>query len=197
MRPQIVVCASGEGTNFEALVYASRNGELNADIAGLIVNRAGCGALERAKKLGIPARVLSLKSFPERPQWDQAMADQMSEWKADWVVLAGYLALIGPTVLSRYPARIVNSHPALLPRHGGPGMYGRAVHQAVLTAGDTETGVTVHLIDEHFDRGRIIKQERIPVLPGDSVESLEARVKSVEVRLYPKVLNDLVTKQST
>ena len=197
MRPRIVVCASGEGTNFESLVQATQNGELSADIAGLIVNRDRCGAIQRAERMGIPAAIISLKSFPNRPQWDQAMVTQLAAWKADWVVLAGYLALIGPQVLAAYPARIVNSHPALLPRHGGPGMYGLAVHQAVLTAGDKETGVTVHLIDEHFDQGRILKQERIPVLPGDSPESLEARVKAVEVRLYPKVLNDLVSFRFT
>ncbi len=194
---RIVVCASGEGTNFEAIVNASRAGELQAEVVGLLTNRTGIGALERAANLGIPARVISLKSFPNRPQWDQAMADQLTAWNADWVVLAGYLALVGPEVLSRFPARIVNSHPALLPRHGGPGMYGTAVHQAVLTAGDRETGVTVHLIDEHFDRGRILKQERIAVIPGESAQSLEARVKALEVRLYPKVLNDLVTGRLT
>lgn len=197
MRQRIVVCASGEGTNFESLVLASRNGELAADIVGLIVNRSDCGAIKRAEQMRIPTAILSLKSFPSRPQWDQAMATQLAAWKADWVVLAGYLALIGPQVLSAYPARIVNSHPALLPRHGGSGMYGLAVHRAVIAAGEKETGVTVHLIDEHFDQGRILKQERIPVLPGDSPESLEARVKAVEVRLYPKVLNDLVTFRLT
>lgn len=197
MSSRIVVCASGEGTNFEAIVNASRAGTLSAEVVGLITNRSDAGALERARRLRIPARVLSLKSFPSRPQWDQAMADQLTAWKADWVVLAGYLALIGPEVLSRFPARIVNSHPALLPRHGGPGMYGIKVHHAVLTAGDRESGVTVHLIDEHFDRGRILKQEKIAVLPEDTAQSLEARVKAVEVRLYPKVLNDLVTGRLT
>jgi phosphoribosylglycinamide formyltransferase-1 len=197
MSSRIVVCASGEGTNFEAIVNATKSGVLNAQVVGLIASRSGIGALERAAKLGVPTRVISLKSFPNRPQWDQAMAAQLSEWKADWVVLAGYLALIGPEVLSRFPARIVNSHPALLPRHGGTGMYGRAVHEAVITAGDRETGVTVHLIDEHFDRGRILEQQKIAVLPGDSAPSLEARVKALEVRLYPKVLNDLVTGKLT
>lgn len=197
MHNRIVVCASGEGTNFEAIVEATKNGGLNAQVAGLIASRSGIGALERAAKLGVPARVISLKSFPNRPQWDQEMVKQLEAWKADWVVLAGYLALVGPAVLSRYPARIVNSHPALLPRHGGAGMYGRAVHEAVITAGDRETGVTFHLIDEHFDQGRILDQQKIAVLPEDSAQSLEARVKALEVRLYPKVLNDLVTGKLT
>lgn len=197
MPQQLVVCASGDGSNFEAIVHASRSGQLQAQVAGLVASRPGVRALERAARLGVPAAVVAAKDFSSRQAWDEAMAAQLRAWKADWVVLAGYLALVGPAVLRSYPNRIVNSHPALLPRYGGAGMYGDKVHAAVLAAGEKETGITVHLIDEVYDRGRILAQERVEVLPGDSAADLAARVKSREAVFYPKVLNDLVTGRIT
>ena len=194
---RIVVCASGEGTGFEALVQASRRAELQAEIAGLIVNRAEVGAVARAERLGVPYKVLSLKDFPDRATRDAAMAAQLQDWKAHWVALAGFLALVGPQVLRHFPQRIVNSHPALLPKFGGPGMYGRNVHAAVIAAGENETGVTIHLVDAEYDRGRILAQDRIAVEKGDTAATLEARVKAREVLFYPRVLNDLVTGRIT
>jgi phosphoribosylglycinamide formyltransferase-1 len=193
MKAKIAVCASGEGTNFEAIVEASRQGALAADIVGLIANRAGIGAIRRAEKLGIPHRVISAKNFPSRGEWDEAVAAQLREWQADWVVLAGFLALIGPKTLKTFHRRIVNTHPALLPKFGGAGMYGDFVHAAVLKAKEKESGVTIHLIDEVYDRGRILAQERVKVEPSDTLESLSARVRALEISLYPRVLNDLVT----
>lgn len=193
MKPQLVVCASGEGTNFEAIVKASREGKLEADVSGLIVNRAGVGAEERASKLGIPCQVLNPKNFAARSEWDSAMAGQLKKWRADYVILAGFLALIGPQVLSAFTHRVVNSHPALLPKFGGAGMYGDFVHQAVVRAGEKETGITIHLIDEVYDRGRILAQAKVPVNPGDTAATLARRVKDLEVLLYPKVINDMVT----
>lgn len=193
----LVVCASGMGTNFEALVRASREGKLKAEVRGLITNRPKVEALARAERLGIPRAILSPKSFPTREAWDRAMLKQLQEWKADWIVLAGYLALVGPRVLAAYPQRVVNSHPALLPLYGGEGMYGERVHEAVIKAGEKETGVSVHLVDEVYDRGRILAQVRVPVLPGDTAGKLSDRVKEAEASFYPKVLNDLVTGRIT
>lgn len=193
MTPNLVVCASGEGTNFEAIVHASREGKLAAHVAGLVVNRKGIGAIERAQKLGIPYTVLNPKNYPSRSDWDRAMVAQFKEWKADYVILAGYLALIGPEVLKNFAQRVVNSHPALLPKFGGAGMYGDRVHEAVVKAGEKESGVTIHLIDEVFDRGKIIAQERVVVHPEDTTETLSRRVKDLEVLLYPTVINDMVT----
>lgn len=193
----IVVCASGMGTNFEAIVRASREGRLQAEVRGLITNRGKVEALARAQRLGIPARILAPKTYPTREAWDVAMLEQLQEWKADWIVLAGYLALVGPRVLATYPQHVVNSHPALLPRYGGEGMYGDRVHEAVIHAGETETGVTVHLVDEVYDRGKILAQVRVPILASDSPGSLSDRVKEAEAAFYPKVLNDLVTGRIT
>lgn len=125
------------------------------------------------------------------------MAAQLRKWGGEWVVLAGYLALVGPKVLHGYPKRIVNSHPALLPKFGGEGMYGDRVHAAVLQAGERETGITVHLIDEVYDRGAILAQARVEVLADDTPSALAARVKACESAFYPKVLNDLVTGRIT
>lgn len=197
MHPKIVVCASGEGTNFEAIVRAAEDGSLKAQIAGLIVNRAGCGALKRAEKLKVHVTVLEPKNFPSREAWDSAMVQSLRSLKADWVALAGFLALVGPRVLSAFPQRVINSHPALLPKFGGAGMYGEFVHAAVIQAGERETGITVHTIDEIYDRGRILAQEKVPVEPGDTAAQLSERVKAREVRFYPKVLNDLVTGRIT
>ncbi len=192
MKAQLVVCASGDGTNFEAIVRAGREGRMQADVAGLVVNRRDCGALKRAEKLGVPGVVLRPKDFASRTEWDQAMVSRFKEWKADYVILAGYLALIGPEVLKNFKRRVVNSHPALLPEFGGEGMYGDRVHQAVVAAGRAESGVTIHLIDEVYDRGQILAQERVVVHPGDTAASLAIRVKALEVLLYPKVINDMV-----
>lgn len=194
---KIVICASGEGSNFEAIVTASRSGGLKAEVAGLIASRAGIGALKRAARLGIPTRILSPKDYAARSVWDRDMVRQMREWGADWVVLAGFLALIGPEVLKTYPNRIVNSHPALLPKFGGEGMYGDRVHAAVLAAGESETGITVHTIDGEYDRGVILAQTRVPVKKGETAAQLAERVKAREVSFYPSVLNDLVTGRIT
>jgi len=193
MKAKLVVCASGEGTNFEAIVKAARSGGLQAEIAGLITNRSGIGAIQRADRLGIPHRVIRPKNFAIRSEWDHEMVRQMEAWGADWVVLAGFLALIGPEVLQRYPERVINSHPALLPKFGGEGMYGDRVHEAVLAAGESESGITIHTIDDQYDRGRILAQDRVPVLSTDTAATLSERVKAREAMLYPKVLNDLVT----
>jgi phosphoribosylglycinamide formyltransferase-1 len=193
MSPKIVVCASGEGTNFEAIVRASREGGLKAEIAGLISNRKGIGALGRARLLSVPQKILSPRDYALRSDWDRDMVRQLESWKADWVVLAGFLALIGPQVLARFPGRIVNSHPALLPKFGGEGMYGDRVHEAVLKAGESETGITIHTIDGEYDRGMILAQDRVTVEKGDTAATLAEKVKAREVSFYPKVLNDLVT----
>lgn len=194
---KIVVCASGEGSNFEAIVQASRMGGLRADVVGLIVNREGVGAVARASRLGVPSRVIRPKDYAARSEWNLAMVRQSQDWGADWIVLAGFLALVGPELLEAFPHRIVNSHPALLPKFGGEGMYGDRVHAAVLAAGEAETGITIHTIDGEYDRGVILAQARVPVEKSDTVDSLAERVKAREVAFYPSVLNDLVTGRIT
>ncbi len=193
---KIAVCASGEGSNFQAIVEASRRGDLRAEVVGLLTNRGKIGALGRALHLNVESRVVSPGKYKSRSAWDQAMAKQLEAWGAEWVVLAGFLALIGPKVLAKFPDLVINSHPSLLPKYGGAGMYGERVFEAVVAAGERETGVTFHLVNARFDEGRVLHQVKIPVLAGESAAQLAERVKLEENRLYPKVLNDLIHNPS-
>lgn len=190
--PKIAILASGEGTNFQALVEASRQGILKAEVCGLITNRSGVGALSRAQKLGVPTQILEPKKFKDREEWDRAVLKTLQGWNADWVVLAGFLVLVGPKVLSAFSDKVVNIHPALLPKFGGAGMYGLRVHQAVLKAGDSESGITVHLVNMEYDRGRILAQFKIPTAGLTKAEALAERIHQLEHEHYPRVLNDLL-----
>ncbi len=192
MKSKISVLASGEGSNFQAIVEASRQGVLAAEICGLITNRPTAAALKRAEALGIPSVALSPKSFSQREDWDAQVLKTLQNWGTEWVVLAGFLTLIGPRVLKAFPNRVVNIHPALLPNFGGEGMYGLRVHEAVVAAKVKETGITVHLVSEEYDRGRTLAQFKIPVTAGEAATALAARVRELEHRYYPRVLNDLV-----
>ncbi len=190
---KIAVLASGEGSNFEAIVQATRSGILAAQVVGLVVNRPSAGALKRAERLHVPSMVINPREFSSPKDWDMKMAETLKKWQVDWVVLAGFLALIGPEVLKSYPNRIVNIHPALLPSFGGKGMYGQRVHEAVLAAGEKQSGITIHLVNEEYDRGPIVAQFKTPLGPDETVETLTARIHALEHEHYPRVLNDLIT----
>ncbi len=177
---RIAVLASGSGTNFESLARACLSGHLKSKLALLIVNRPQAKACERAKNLGIPVRVLDPKDFSDLAAWDQQIANELSSQDIDLVFLCGFLKKIGPQVLSRFRGKIINTHPSLLPAFGGPGMYGVKVHEAVIQSGSLETGITIHEVSEEYDSGKILAQKRIPVLPNDSPQSLEARLLETE-----------------
>ena len=179
---RVAVLVSGGGTNLQALLDAFRDSK-EARIIHVISNRADAGALDRARRAGVATTVLRDANDPA--ELHTALA------KAQLVVLAGYLKLIHPSMVARFRGRMINIHPALLPDFGGPGMYGRRVHEAVLASGAMESGVTVHFVDEVFDRGPIIAQERVPVEPGDTPETLAARVLEAEHRLLPRVVLQL------
>ncbi|HEX6616396.1 MAG TPA: phosphoribosylglycinamide formyltransferase [Gemmatimonadales bacterium] len=181
MTMRVAVAVSGRGSNLEALLRALGPGA-PARVALVLSDRAGAAALERAREHGIPAEVL-----PDPSDGGDWLA-RLERYQVDLVVLAGYLKLVPAAVIVRYRDRIVNVHPALLPAFGGRGMYGRRVHEAVLAGGARESGVTVHLVDEVYDRGAILAQRRVPVLPGDTPERLAARVLEVEHRLLPAVV---------
>lgn len=180
--------ASHGGSNMQAILDAIGQKTLGAVAKVVICNNSKAGALERAEALGLPRLHFSARTHPDAEALDQAMADALVASGAALVVCAGFMRKVGPRVLARFPNRVVNIHPALLPRHGGNGMYGLRVHQAVLDAGDTETGVTIHLVDNHYDHGRILAQAKVPVLPGDTPEVLQARVLETEHRFYPETL---------
>lgn len=190
MTPSIVVAASGGGTNFQALIDAVVQNRLQSRIAGLIAGSPGTGAIKRAEKHGIPVFVQP-RSCDENTEAD-TMLDILQIWKPDLIVLAGWLRKVPPAVLEQFPDRFVNIHPSLLPKFGGKGFYGIRVHEAVIQAGESESGCTVHLVNEEYDKGRIIGQRRIPVLPEDTPQSLAARVLEQEHQLYPECINTLL-----
>ena len=181
MTMRIAVAVSGRGSNLEALLQALGPGA-PARVVLVLSNRPDAGAISRAAAGGVPAVVLRTPADPA--EW----LDQLARHAVDLVVLAGYLKLVPAEVIERYRGRILNIHPALLPAFGGPGMYGRRVHEAVLASGASESGATVHLVDEEYDRGAVLAQARVPVLPGDTPERLAARVLEVEHRLLPAVV---------
>ncbi len=178
MPMHVAVAVSGRGSNLEALLRVLGP---NAPVRVVLVlsNRADAPALELAAARRIPRIVLQAPS--DAAEW----LDSLERFAVELVVLAGYVKLVPSDVIARYRGRIINIHPALLPTFGGKGMYGRRVHEAVLASGARESGATVHLVDEAYDRGAILAQARVPVLPGDDPDRLAARVLEVEHRLLP------------
>ena len=180
--------ASGSGTNMQAILDACRDGRLPAEPVAVVGNNSLSQALERARRQGIPAFHLSSRTHPDPDALDAAIASVLSRCGADLVCLAGYMKLVGPRTLRTFEGRVLNIHPALLPKYGGRGFYGRAVHEAVLAAGESESGATVHLVDELYDHGPALAQVRVPVLAGDTPETLAARVLEQEHLLFPDTL---------
>jgi phosphoribosylglycinamide formyltransferase 1 len=178
---RVAVAASGRGSNLAALLSALGPAS-SARVVLVLSNRADAGALDLARAGGIPTAVFG------DPADAGAWLGALGAHRVDLVVLAGYLKRVPPTVVSAYRGRIINIHPALLPRHGGPGMYGLRVHQAVLAAGDADTGATVHVVDEEYDRGTVLAQARIPVRRDETPEALAARVLEVEHQLLPEAV---------
>ena len=187
MTSRVAVLASGGGTNLQAIIdfNSARGVEAAGSIVLVASNRANAGALDRARRASIPTG-----TFDSSDDGTSLLA-LLREHRVELVALAGYLKRIPPAVIAAYPQRIMNIHPGLLPDFGGAGMYGARVHAAVLAAGATTTGVTVHFVDDEFDHGPTIAQWRIAVRHDDSAESLAARVLAVEHVVYPRVV-DLV-----
>jgi phosphoribosylglycinamide formyltransferase-1 len=181
MSYRVAVCVSGGGSNLQALLDRLQ-GEEPARVVLVLSNRADAGGLERARQAGVPAEVLADPA--DAAEW----ITRLGRRDVDLLVLAGYLKLVPPGVVQKYAGRIVNVHPALLPDFGGPGMYGQRVHEAVIASGAAESGPTVHLVDEVYDRGAILAQRRVPVLPGDTPATLAERVLTEEHRLLPDVV---------
>jgi formyltetrahydrofolate-dependent phosphoribosylglycinamide formyltransferase len=178
---RLAVCVSGRGSNLVALLRTLARSE-RAQVVLVVSSRPDAPALERAREWGVKA--ISLRDPTDGSEWLR----QLRAERVEMVVLAGYLKLVPAEVIAAYKDRIVNIHPALLPSFGGPGMYGRHVHEAVLRSGASVSGATVHLVDEVYDRGAILAQARVPVLPGDTVETLAARVLKAEHLLLPTVI---------
>jgi phosphoribosylglycinamide formyltransferase-1 len=179
---RVAVLVSGSGTNLQALLEALRDSP-TARVVRVVGSHAGAGALERARRAGVPA--VALSDPADSAELIAALGD------ATLVVLAGYLKRIPPAVIARFPLRMINIHPALLPAFGGPGMFGRRVHERVLASGVAISGATIHYVDEEYDRGPIIAQWPVPVRAGDTPETLAQRVLVVEHRLLAAVVLEL------
>ncbi len=191
----IGVIASHGGTNLQAIIDACANGSLDAEVRVVISNNSRSLALQRARRANIPTVHLSSVTHPDPARLDAAIADTLTSRGVELVALAGYMKKLGPRTLSRYRNRILNVHPALLPKFGGRGMYGERVHAAVIAAGESVSGVSVHLVDEEYDRGPVIAQSQVPVLPSDTPDTLAARVLQREHTLYPQTIQRIATGQ--
>jgi phosphoribosylglycinamide formyltransferase-1 len=187
------VLASHGGSNLQAVIDACRVGVLDGEVAVVISNNRASMAMARAARASIPAYHRSGKTHPEFESLDEEIARLLQAHDVNLVLLAGYLKRLGPRTLSRFPRRIINIHPALLPKFGGPGMYGRFVHEAVLSAKEPFTGVTIHLVDEQYDHGPVVDQCRVEVRKDDTVESLGTRVLAREHEFLVETLNKIAT----
>ena len=190
----VAVWGSGRGSNFRALLTSVQQGSIKGVTIGLVLsNNSSAGILDIARGNGIPAVHLSVKQFPSEDLFVSALTSLMHKHKINFIVLAGYMKRVPLRVIQQFRERIINIHPALLPKFGGPGMYGIHVHEAVLAAGERESGATVHMVDEEYDHGRILAQQTVPVLDGDTPGILAARILEVEHRLLPATLHTLAT----
>ena len=184
---QLVIFASGAGSNAQQIIHYFRNSELGR--VGLIVcNKTGAGALAIAEKENIPALLIERERFFR----GDAYLPELQKIPADLIVLAGFLWKIPQILIDAYPRRIINIHPALLPKYGGRGMYGQYVHEAILNAGEMESGITIHYVDEHYDNGDIIFQTACPVLDSDTPEVLAQRIHQLEHLHYPRVIEEVL-----
>jgi phosphoribosylglycinamide formyltransferase-1 len=177
----------------QAVIDACREGRLDAEPRVVISNNSRSWALRRAADAGIPHYHMSTVTHPDDDNRDRAMVDVLERHGVDLVVLGGYMRKLGPETITRFRGRIVNVHPALLPRFGGRGFYGIAVHEAVLASGEGVTGATIHLVDEQIDHGPVLAQRRVAVEDGDTAESLAERVLAVEHSLYVDTLRRIAS----
>ncbi|PPK63835.1 phosphoribosylglycinamide formyltransferase-1 [Actinokineospora auranticolor] len=184
----VAVLVSHGGSNFRALHEASLVPGAGFAVSFAVSNNSGSQALAYARERGIPSRHLSSRTHGSVDELDAVLLGELTDRGVGLVVTAGYMKKVGPRTLAAYEGRIINVHPSLLPRHGGQGMYGMAVHEAVLASGDQVTGPSVHHVTAEYDTGPVIARQEVPVLPDDTAESLAARVLAAEHRLLPEVV---------
>ncbi len=185
---RIAIFASGSGSNAEAIIRASREGRLSSEVGLVVSNIINAGVLQRAEALEVNNSVIDPRSFESEELYITSLLSTLDENEIDFIALAGYLKLVQPELIDKYRNKITNIHPALLPSFGGKGFYGMKVHEAVLEAGCKVSGVTIHLVNEKYDRGAIIAQRTLPVLDDDNPESLASRVLKIEHEIYPEAL---------
>ena len=183
----LVLFASGSGSNVENIAAYFKE-DPNVRISGVLCNNTKAGVIDRCKRLGLPLYCFN------RPGWDepQGILGLLNGLNPDLIVLAGFLWKVPEEMVRAYPGKIVNIHPALLPKYGGKGMYGMHVHRAVLANGEKESGITIHFVNEAYDEGAIIFQDKVEIVPGDTPESLAARIHDLEYRHYPPTIASLI-----
>lgn len=195
MNARLAIFASHGGSILQAVIDACEHHELPLDVVLVISNNSKSAALARAAEHGIETLHLSSRTHGDDELLDQAIVSKLQDANVDWVLLAGYMKKLGPKTLDTYRNRILNAHPALLPKFGGQGFYGRKVHEAVLAAGETESGATVHLVEGDYDTGPMLSQVRVPVKANDDVDALEQRVKAAERNLVLATLAELANRK--
>ncbi|MBR6750814.1 MAG: phosphoribosylglycinamide formyltransferase [Clostridia bacterium] len=191
---KIAVFVSGGGTDLQSIIDAVKSGDLKVEIALVIASKAGIFAIKRAEEAGIPVSVYEKKNYETIEEMYDELIDELNEKGVEFIVLAGYLTILTSNIINAFRRKIVNIHPALLPKFGGHGYYGMRVHKEVILAGETESGATVHYVDEGTDTGEIISQIKVPVYPYDTPETLQARVLEKEHELLPNTLKKLLNE---
>jgi phosphoribosylglycinamide formyltransferase 1 len=181
------VLVSGEGTTLDAIAELATGGHLPVQLALVVADRPHAPAIERARRRGLPTLVLPTRGVP-LDAWTRRLTAELTERGVELVVLAGFLTILPPDWVAAWQGRVINLHPSLLPRHGGPGLYGARVHEAVLAAGEGETGASVHLVTAEVDGGPVLAQARLKVQPDDTPETLRTRLHPVEVELLAATL---------
>ena len=188
MSTRIAVLCSGGGSNLQAIIDSVEAGRIDGENVLVLANASKAYALERAKNHGIPCEFVSKKQAGSSEAFNDILLEKLQQAKADLVVLAGYLPIVGAQIVRAFPHRIINIHPALIPSFCGVGMYGHYVHEAVLAYGAKISGATTHFVDEEVDHGGVIMQKSVPVLEGDTPETLAARVLTVEHEILPETV---------
>lgn len=185
----IAIFISGSGSNAENIIQHFSSIK-DVEVAIVVSNKSNAYGLKRAKKHNIPTSVFTNKEFAEANKVSQLLA----QYSIDFIVLAGFLCFVPDSITNTYERRMVNIHPSLLPKHGGKGMYGSKVHQAVVANKEKESGITIHYINEHFDEGEVVFQAQCEVRPTDSAVDVERKVRELEMQHYPKVIEELISK---
>lgn len=187
---RIAIFASGSGSNAEKICeyFSTRH---DVDVSLIFTNNPMAGVIKRALKLQVPVVFFDKKTFYHTGKIPQILQNE----GIDLIVLAGFMMLVPPVLVQMFPNKMINIHPALLPKYGGKGMYGHFVHEAVVNAGETQSGITIHYVNEHYDEGDIIFQATCNVLPGDSPEDVAHKVHALEYEHYPRVIDEILARQ--
>jgi phosphoribosylglycinamide formyltransferase 1 len=191
---RIAVFISGSGSNLQSIIDSCASGNIPAKVSLVISSHDDAYGLTRAKNAGIDTAVYRRKEFADPSAADDFLIKLLIKYDIDLIALAGYLKMVPAAVIRKFPGRIVNIHPGLLPKYGGKGMYGHFVHEAVVRNKEKETGVTIHIVDEIYDHGQVLAVQKVPVFPEDMPDELASRVLKVEHALYPKILKEVAER---